>query len=229
MKNAFTLIELLVVAAVIVILAGILVPTIGMIRKQAKEIECQSNLSEIGKGIIAWRADHGNNLPGKISYLYSGPSDPLYGTSTKLFLCPFDKNNGGDQFMGRPPNSSWGDLSYLYESSSVSVKNSSYCYEASEAKLDDNAYNWFFGTNTGNITSPPKTWLDGKAYQLTHGTGRLPVAGNPFSVSDMPILRCYCHLDWSKEPWDTKQKKVLNLAWDQRIFWSIPTWEYQAP
>lgn len=221
MKSAFTLVELLVVLAVIVILASVLVPTIGIVRRQAKDVVCQNNLSQIGQGILAYKQDNGNALPGTIQSLYKPASSPLTGTPAKLYLCPFDKNKGAAPGMGRPsPPTNWGDLTYLHEI------DMSYCFEASEKTLDDSSYNWFFGTSGGNTTG--KTWFEGKVYQLNHGTGRQPPTGKPYSITEMPILRCYHHADWTNEQWNTSLKKVLNLTWDLRIYWSIPTWELQA-
>ncbi len=57
MKARFTLIELLVVVAIIAILAALLLPALSMAREKSKSINCQSNLSQIGKAMTLYLED----------------------------------------------------------------------------------------------------------------------------------------------------------------------------
>ncbi len=62
-KQAFTLIELLVVIAIIAILAAILFPVFARARENARRASCQSNLKQIGLGIMQYTQDYDETLP----------------------------------------------------------------------------------------------------------------------------------------------------------------------
>jgi prepilin-type N-terminal cleavage/methylation domain-containing protein len=62
-KSGFTLIELLVVLAIIAILAAILFPVFARARENARRASCQSNLKQIGLGIMQYSQDYDETLP----------------------------------------------------------------------------------------------------------------------------------------------------------------------
>lgn len=93
-KRAFTLIELLVVIAIIAILAAILFPVFARAREQARKASCQSNLKQIGLGVMQYVQDNDEVYPvarndrlpaGKT--LWHQAIEP-YVKSTQLFVCP---------------------------------------------------------------------------------------------------------------------------------------------
>ncbi len=62
-RAAFTLIELLVVIAIIAILAAILFPVFARARENARRASCQSNMKQIGLGILQYAQDYDETLP----------------------------------------------------------------------------------------------------------------------------------------------------------------------
>ena len=106
-RRAFTLIELLVVIAIIAILAAILFPVFARARENGRRASCQSNLKQIGLGLIQYSQDYDEVLiadwygsdttagpaasqpPGaaQISYKWMDAAFP-YIKSEQVFTCP---------------------------------------------------------------------------------------------------------------------------------------------
>lgn len=63
MKKAFTLIEVLVVIAIVALLMGILLPTLGRARLQAKVVTVNAELREIGMALEAYSFDNDSKYP----------------------------------------------------------------------------------------------------------------------------------------------------------------------
>jgi prepilin-type N-terminal cleavage/methylation domain-containing protein/prepilin-type processing-associated H-X9-DG protein len=90
--KAFTLIELLVVIAIIAILAAILFPVFGRARENARRSTCQSNLKQIGLGILQYVQDFDERFPriasnGTESAGWADRIGP-YLKSSQIFKCP---------------------------------------------------------------------------------------------------------------------------------------------
>lgn len=62
-KKGFTLIELLVVIAIISILAAILFPVFARARENARRASCQSNLKQLGMGMMQYVQDYDETYP----------------------------------------------------------------------------------------------------------------------------------------------------------------------
>jgi len=86
--GAFTLIELLVVIAIIALLMSILMPALGRVRKQAKDIACRANLKQWGLVWNMYTDENDGMFPDYLGPNWMRRLVDYYANSEKLLYCP---------------------------------------------------------------------------------------------------------------------------------------------
>jgi prepilin-type N-terminal cleavage/methylation domain-containing protein/prepilin-type processing-associated H-X9-DG protein len=107
-RHGFTLIELLVVIAIIAILASILFPVFARARENARRASCQSNLKQIGLGVMQYTQDYDEKFP---PATYGAITTPTPQTDLSM---PGAKYDSASNYATQGRFINWMDIIYPY-------------------------------------------------------------------------------------------------------------------
>ncbi len=105
-NKGFTLIELLVVIAIIAILAGLLLPALAKSKSKAIQINCLSNLKQMGLGLLLYSEDNNGQLPSSFhhnsdpEFVWTDALSPYLGKVDSIRLCGADPRKKEKQESG---------------------------------------------------------------------------------------------------------------------------------
>jgi type II secretory pathway pseudopilin PulG len=158
--RGFTLVDVLVSIFVIAVLIGLLLPSLGTVQETARRVACQSNVRQIGLGVVMYADDWKGDLPNSVFL-------PPPGTAQRGASKPQDMLT---LRLGPWLGSAWDGIGLLYGMDYVPAPNVFYC----PSHRGDNPYskyaptwndsqteivcNYHFrgegplGTNTNNMT-----------------------------------------------------------------------------
>jgi prepilin-type N-terminal cleavage/methylation domain-containing protein/prepilin-type processing-associated H-X9-DG protein len=199
-SRGFTLIELLVVIAIIAILAAILFPVFARARENARRASCQSNLKQIGLGIMQYIQDYDEKYPVAWHGPYTAPTATLvddldpYIKSKQIWKCPSSPGRmgataGGPAAIINRPS----DYGYHFSLLGMSDYSSPYAgYAAASAQITQPSSTimaadrgWMLVTIGGvdtwmtastYVNYPSSTWAE---FSSTNGSNLLPILGFP--------------------------------------------------
>ncbi len=153
----FTLIELLVVIAIIAILAAILFPVFARARENARRASCQSNLKQIGLGVMQYTQDYDEKYPQAIRS-FGGSSGGWaetiqpYIKSTQVYKCPSDTGTPTDIPANQGYSDYWYNAALSWNGVTTSAGTPRWDSSVSQAALLSSSLTVLAGDGSGTVS-----------------------------------------------------------------------------
>ncbi len=160
-NKGLTIIEMITVLAIIMILAGLLVPAVSMVRKMAKETQQRSQIATVSLGLEAWNDELGH-YPDSDEYTETTALEAIYTGAQKL----------GEALVGR-------DLRGFHPSQDLSSATGDYTDEGDDYYLVEDVNDEKIRDNLKQRLDPFIDIETARAYRGSSAT-------TPPTVFDMP-------------------------------------------
>ena len=241
-RAGFTMIELMVVIGIIIVLAGLLIPALGLVQRKAQWAKSSNNLQQLHLGIGVYQHDIGRP-PLLLSHLFM----PLQDDEGKDDNRPNDvldhiqQSGNFDQSAARhvidgpllgqdrdllldpadPTPSRGGNENDSNRGVGKQWADIEYVIESEPLPCS------YFYEMSGlqHDVDKSRTWYEVKHEGLQRGN--IDADGNaiPFDPDYFVIVRSWWHHNWGEVTCFSRVNKVLNLSWNGVVYSSTPWWE----
>lgn len=120
LRGGFTLVDILVSITIIAILISLMLPSLSKVNESARRVACQSNVRQIGLGLVMYTNDQGGHLPP--SRFVGDSSSRAMGSPEKMVTLRVEERE-----LSVAGASQWDGLGVLYATEYISTPKVFYC------------------------------------------------------------------------------------------------------
>ena len=192
LRTGFSLIDVLVTMTVIAVLIGLLLPSLSMVQESARRVVCQSNIRQIGLGLVLYADDHAGKLPPSV---FMQPPGPGRGDPEPQHMLTLRVDPARAEF-----SSSWDGMGILFGSDYLTAPKLFYCPSHSGentysnyAKVWDDSAEELVANYHFRGAGPTGGGNPGVVRQLTYDLYKIDPAQSSLVADGMRIKSDYNH------------------------------------